>query len=370
MSLTDGIVAAGFERVRDVFAAQVEREELGAGFAAILNGETLVDLWGGKADRTGAPWRRDTLVPVYSATKPISALTLAHVMDEHGVSFDTSVAELWPEFAAHGKDRVSIGEMLSHQAGVPGFVTPIDTALWLDPPALAARLADEPPMWPPGTASGYHPTTWGYMLGELCMRVSGRSLGSVLRDDVCAPNGIDFWIGLPDAEHARVAEIRRPSRLVDLGPLTPIKRAAFLEKWSGPDRGGAEWRRVEIPSANGHGTALALSQLYGAFANGGALGVEPLMSSRVFGELTKTWWRGQDLVLPFQLDWRAGVLGNNNGFFGPNPNAIGHCGWGGSTGVADAERGLSIGYVMNKQSHHLMGDPRALALIEALYACL
>ncbi len=361
----EGSVAPGFERVRDAFAQHfADGLELGAGFAVVRGGAVLVELWGGHADRAQTrAWERDTLVPIYSATKPISALVVATLIDTHGLDLDAPVASVWPEFAAYGKDRVTIAQTLAHQAGLPGFVDPIDPALWLDPAALADKLAETAPLWEPGTASGYHPTTWGYLAGEIVERVADRSLGTILRE-VCAPRGIDFWIGLPDSEHGRCAEIRRPPKLPDLGEITPIKRAAFLEKWSGPDRGGADWRRIEIPSANGHGTALAVAQLYGLIATRGVL------SPTADEALTRTRFVGDDLVLPFRLDWRTGVLGNSAGLLGPEPSALGHYGWGGACGVADAARELSIGYVMNKQSQHLMGDPRPRALIDAVYACL
>lgn len=363
-----GSIAPGFERVRQAFARHFDDGlELGAGLCAIQNGVTLVDLWGGHVDRAQTrEWDARTLVPIYSATKPISALIVATLTDTHGLDFEAPMASIWPAFAAHGKDRVTIAETLSHQAGLPGFAEPIDSALWLDPPALAAKLAETAPLWAPGTAHGYHPTTWGYLFGEIVQRAAGRSLGTILREEICAPRAVDFWIGLPSSEDARVADVRRPTQAPDLGALTPIKRAAFLEKWSGPNRAGPEWRRVEIPSANGHGTARAVAQLYELYAERGG----DVLSARAFDALTRKRIEGEDLVLPFRLDWRAGVLGNNLGFFGPNPNALGHYGWGGSCGVADPDRGLSIGYVTNKQSHHLMGDPRARALIDAVYACL
>ncbi len=364
--MADGFVAPGFEPVRDAFARGLA-DELGAGFAVIRDGALVVDLWGGFADRARAkPWARDTLVPIYSATKPIAAFVLADICDALGVSFETPVADIWPEFAAHGKADVTIAETLSHQAGVPGFVDPIDPALWLDPPAMAAAIAQLAPLWKPATAHGYHPLTWGYIVGELAQRIAGRSLGTVLHEDICAPRGIDFWIGLPVDEHTRCADMRRPGQAPDLGAVTEIKRAAFLTKWAAPDRSGALWRQIEIPSANGHGTARAVAALYALYADRGA----GVLSAQAFEALTAPRAAGPDLVLPFDLDWRAGVLGNSLGFFGPNPSALGHYGWGGACGVADADRRLAIGYVMNQQSHHLMGDPRPRALIQTVYECL
>ncbi|MDX2236375.1 MAG: serine hydrolase domain-containing protein [Hyphomonadaceae bacterium] len=371
MPIVSGRVEPGFERVRDVFAAQVAQGvELGVGFAAVLRGAVVVDLIGGWADRAQTiPWSPATLTPVYSTTKPIAALVLAMLVDRGALEWDQPVAAVWPEFAAHGKDRVTIAEALSHQAGVPGFLEPIDPALWLDPPALAAALAAIEPLWPPGEAHGYHPLTYGFIAGELVRRATGRSLGAILHEDICAPHGIDFWIGLPDAEHARCADIARPKDLPQLGPLNDAKRAAFLTRWAAPDRGGAAWRRAEIPSANGHGTALSVAQLYGML-NDGRLGDAQILSDAAIAALHARRADGDDLVLPFRIDWRTGVMGNSNGFYGPNAETLGHSGWGGSCGFADREAQLSAAYVMNKQSNHLMGDPRARALIDALYACL
>jgi len=363
---TQGVAAPGFERVADAFEA-VLGESIGAGFAALRDGEVLVDLWGGFADRARSKaWAPDTLVPIYSATKPIAALVVALACDRGGVSLEAPVASVWPEFAASGKERVTIAQALSHQAVLAGFVEPVDPGLWLDPPACARAIAALAPLWPPGSASGYHPMIWGSIAGEIARRIDGRTLGTILREEICALRGIDFHIGLPDAEHARCAEMRRPPKLPDLGPLTPIKRAAFLEKWSAPDRGGAPWRRVELPAANGHGPARAVAALYTLYAQGGA----GLMSPAMFAALTQRRSLGPDLVLPFTLDWRAGVLGNNNALFGPNAETLGHYGWGGAMGAADRSEGLAFAFVTNTQSEHLMGDPRALALIAALYACL
>jgi len=367
-----GFIAPGFEAVADAFSDGLANE-LGAGFAVTLDGETVVNLWGGHADRKReTPWAENTLVPVYSTTKPIATLILARLIDAGTLSFDAPVSQVWPEFGAEGKDRVTVAQALSHQAGVPGFVEPIDPGLWLDPPALGGALAALKPMWPPGTANGYHPLTFGYLAGEIARRADaqGRSLGTQLRDDVAIPHQIDFHIGLPDIQHARCAEIARPKDLPDLGTMNEAKRAAFGTAWSAPNRGGSEWRRVEIPSANGHGTALSTAQLYGIFANGGQLNGAEIMSPSALAAMLKPQIRGFDLVLPFDLAWSAGILANSNGFYGPNPNSFGHSGWGGSCAFADPDRNLSAAYVMNKQSNALMGDPRSLALIEALYRCV
>ncbi|MEM8617429.1 MAG: serine hydrolase domain-containing protein [Pseudomonadota bacterium] len=371
-AIITGSVKAGFEPVKEAFAANFnEGKELGAGFTALRNGEVLVDLHGGFADRDKQiPWSAKTTVPVYSTTKPIAALVLAHLLEPLPNGYDTPVAEIWPDFSAKGKARVTLGQMVSHQAGLPGFVDPIDPGLWLDPPACAKALANQAPLWSPGHAHGYHPLSWGYLIGEVVQRIAGRSLGSVLAEAFCDPEGIDFTIGTPQAEHSRVAEIMRPRALPDLGEINDATRAAFLTKWAAPDRGGAIWREIEIPSANGIGTSRAVAELYSVYANRGWLGERRVISEQAYSALVQSRTLGQDLVLPFITEFGAGVMRNNLGMYGPNPDTLCHSGWGGSLALGDPDRGLSAAYVMNRQSNSLQGDPRARRLVDTLYACL
>lgn len=374
-----GYVKPGFESVKDAFTANFEAgEELGAGFAAVQDGEILVNLVGGHADRKKeALWSEGTLVPIYSTTKPISALVIAHVLSSlPDVGYDTLVTEFWPEFGAAGKDRLTIGDVLSHQGGLPGFANEIDPALWLDPVALSAKLAETEPLWSPvpdGT-SGYHPLTWGYLAGEIVRRLAGKSLGTVLADvftgTARGTPEIDFWIGTPASEHDRCADIQRPRELAELGPVNDFKTAAFMTKWSSPNRGGAEWRETEIPSANGHGTALSTAELYAIFAQGGKLRGDEVIDQDTFDGLTRQRTLGPDRVLPFDIEFAAGVMRNNAGYYGPNTNSLGHSGWGGSAALGDPDLGLSCAYVMNRQSNKLQGDPRPQSLFKALYDCL
>jgi CubicO group peptidase (beta-lactamase class C family) len=368
--MAEGYVAPGFEPVRDAFDAGLA-DELGAGFAAVRNGEVLCDIWGGWADRAKTtPWARETIAPVYSCTKGVSAIIIAWLAEKNLIDYDAPLAALWPAFGAHGKDQVTIAQVVAHQAGVPGFLHKIDPALWLDPPACAAAIAALEPLWPPGSASGYHPLTWGYIVGEIALRASGRSLGAILREEICAPHGIDFHIGLPERDHARCAEMRKPSRVADFGEITPPRKAAFFTPWSSAPRDSHAWRSIEIPSANGHGAALAVARLYELYATSGEIGGERVLSPGAYADLIAPRSRGADLVLPFDVDWRTGVMGNSNRFYGPNEDAFGHSGAGGSCGFGDPKTGVSAGYVMSKHSHYVAGDPRSLRLIEALYACL
>lgn len=354
-----------FDRVADVFKAHFAAgEELGAGFAVWLDGEIVAEMYGGWADRDcSRPFDEETLTPVYSVTKGISALILAEAVSVLDVGYETWVASLWPEFGVSGKETVTIGQLASHQAGLPGFADPVDPEIWMHPAECAKALAALAPLWPPGSAHGYHPLSWGYLVGEIVQRITGQSLGTRLREMLCEPVGIDFWIGLPESEHARCAEIKRPGSMPDFGQINAATRAAFLEKWSAPRRGGAEWRQIEIPSANGHGTARALAELFSLYT--GRPSPIPVTS-----ELTASRTFGQDLVLPMVTSFGAGIMLNSHGLFGPNPKTLGHSGWGGAMAIADPDSGLSCAYVMNKQSAILVGDPRATSLVEAAYACL
>jgi CubicO group peptidase (beta-lactamase class C family) len=364
------IVQPQFEPVRAVFdAALVNAEELGARFSVVLNGEVVLDLWGGHADRNQTrPFDDQTLTPVFSVTKAIAAILVARLVDEGRLFYDQPVADVWPEFAAAGKSAITIEQALSHQAGLPGFLEPMDPAEWFDWDAVCAKLAAMKPMWPPGSASGYHAITYGYLAGEIFRRVDGRTMGAALAQDIAGPLGLDLFIGLPESEDGRLANLERPKAFPKFGKMNDAIRAAFLTKWAAPGgRGSEAWRRAEIPSANGHATALALATLMGTMATGGsdllsADGVKAMARQRIIGD---------DLVLPFHISWGAGVMRNQGlDVYGPGQETFGHSGWGGACALADPEQGIGMAYVMNRQSADLIGDARARRLIDAAYACL
>ena len=257
--LADLLVSAGgpdrFAGVCAAFAASfAEGLELGARFTAYLDGAPVVDLVGGWADRAHTrPFAADILAPVFSVTKAATAVMMARLVDAGRLAYDQPVAEVWPEFAAAGKGAVTVAQVLSHQAGLSGFPEPMDPADWFDTPLICARLAAMAPLWPPGTASGYHPLTFGYIAGEIFRRVDGRTLGVALRQDVAEPLGLDLWIGLPESEDARVAQMQKPPAPADFGELNAATRAAFLTRWAAPaGRPSAQWRRMEAPASNGH----------------------------------------------------------------------------------------------------------------------
>ena len=369
-----GVCPPRFESVRSAFAANfAEGLEVGARFALAIEGEIVVDLMGGWADRGQTrPFAEDTLTPVFSTTKALASFMMARLVGEGRLSYQQRVAELWPEFADAGKASLTVEQVLSHQAGLCGFPGPMSPVDWFDWEGTCAKLAAMAPLWPPGSASGYHPVTFGYLAGEIFRRVDGRMLGAALRDDVARPLDLDLWIGLPDSEHTRVADVRRPPAMPDLGPMTEPKRLAFFTKWASP--GGvdqASWRRAEIPSANGHATASALARLMAALAGDGDLGVTRVLPSGLAALAARRRIAGDDLVLPYKMSWGAGFIRNEGlWIYGPGRETFGHSGWGGSCAFADPERGVSGAYVMNRQSAELIADPRSRRLIDATYEAL
>jgi CubicO group peptidase (beta-lactamase class C family) len=369
-----GLAPARFAAVKDAFAgAFAAGEELGARFTLVEAGEVVLDLWAGHADRARTrPFDETTLTAIFSTTKAIAALMVARLVDQGKLDYAQTVASIWPEFAQAGKGAITVEQAMSHQAGLSGLPEPMEPSAWFDWDAICARLAAMAPLWPPGTASGYHPITFGYLAGEIFRRVDGRTLGTALREDLARPFGLDLFIGVGDAESPRIADLQRPNALPDFGHVNPATRAAFLTPWSQPGGRGADaLRRFELPSATGYATALALARIMGALANDGWLDGEDILSPALIAEAARQRIRGQDLVLPFEISWGAGFMRNETVHpWGPGNQTFGHAGWGGSCAFADPERRLAGAYVMNKQSTDLLGDRRPRRLIEAAYASL
>jgi CubicO group peptidase (beta-lactamase class C family) len=366
-----GLCPPRFAAVRTAFEANFAQGlELGARFALALNGEIVVDLIGGYADRAqSVPFGQDTLAMVFSTTKAVASLMIARLVGQGRISYETPVSEIWPAFGDAGKAALTMEQVLSHQAGLCGLHGPMEQADWFDWEGVCARLAAMSPLWAPGSASGYHPVTVGYLVGEIFRRVDGRTLGTALSEDIAQPHDLDLWIGLPDAEHARCAQIRRPPAMPDLGEITLPRRLAFLEPWSTPGGvGEAAFRRFEIPSANGHATAPALARIMALLACDGRLDGEAVLPPGLAARANRTRIEGADLVVPYSLQWGAGFIRNAGlGLYGPGRETVGHSGWGGSCAFADPETGLSGAYVMNRQSAELIADGRSRRLIEAAY---
>lgn len=380
MSNTDipisGLCPKTLGRVKDAFAQNFgDGLECGASFAIVKEGEVIVNLVGGYTNRKKDQlWDERTLVPVFSSSKAVSAIVIAWLVDQDRIGYDQLVSSIWPEFSAFGKGELTVGQVLSHQAGLSGITNPDWTPIdWFDWHKTCAQLAAQEPIYPPGTACAYHPSTVGYLAGEIARRADKqhRTLGEILHEDICQENQIDFYIGTPESEHERCADLIKPRQLPDLGEINAATQAAFLQKWSSASgKSLTEWRKMESPATNGHGTAAALARLIDIVQEGNING-RKYLAEDMMEKITRPQISGPNLVLPFDLTFAAGLIHNTpNYFYGPNEACYGHSGWGGSCVFADREAGISCAYVMNKQSHHLLGDPRPLRIIEALYKSL
>lgn len=389
----DGTVAAGFEPVREAFAANfAERGDVGAAFAAYVDGENVVDIWGGEA-RPGVPWSEDTLCLVWSTTKGATALAAQILAERDQLDVEAPVARYWPEFAANGKPAVTVRDVLTHAAGLPyweGYpelVTLDSSEGWGRSEDIARALADAAPVVEPGAIHGYHAVTYGWLLGELVRRITGVSLGEFFRAEVAEPLGLSFWIGLPPDEHSRVAD------LLSAPPPDDPELAAMMEAAMGPDAltgrallvgpgGGvehaaetansAEFRAAEVPAASGVTDARSLARMYAMLARGGELNGVRIVSPQSIAAHTTEQYRGDDVVLASEKRYALGYMRPcpPAEVFGPNDEAFGHPGMGGSLGFADPVARVGFGYVMNQMMPGIQVDPRARGLADALYASL
>jgi CubicO group peptidase (beta-lactamase class C family) len=369
-----------FAAVRDAFAANFAAGlEVGASFAATVGGEPVVDLWGGFADAARTrPWTRDTIVNVYSTTKAMTALS-AHLLVERGeLDLDQPVARYWPEFAQAGKERITTRHLLSHSAGLAAVREPLRSRALYDWTRMTEALAAETPWWPPGTANGYHALTYGHLVGEVVRRISGRTLGTFFRDEVAGPLGADFHIGLPASADSRVGDVVPPTAeenasagvkrpdpesLVGKAMGNPMLRPEFANT--------VEWRRAEIPAANGHGNARSVARVMAALACGGTLGDVRLLGDWTLSRAIAEQRYAKDLVLGFKMRWALGFMLTSDEIpLGRSPRTFGHGGWGGSLAFADLDARVSWAYVMNKMSPGTAGDARAFSIQRALYTAL
>jgi CubicO group peptidase (beta-lactamase class C family) len=374
----NGTVAPGFERVREVFEANfAERGEVGAACSVWVGGREVVDLVGGVVAPGGEPYTRQTLQMVASATKGAMAICALRLVERGELDLDAPVAAYWPEFAAAGKAEVPVRWLLSHQVGLP-YVDPVipmaEVYKWTP---MVEALAAQRPAWEPGTAHGYHAMTYGWLIGEVLARVTGVTPGEILRKEIADPLGIDFFVGLPEAEFDRVAPLipaappapgtpPDPLTALMLDPTQLAHRAFFvpnglLASMNDP----AAWT-AQMPAANGMATARALSTMYAACL--GEVGGVRLLSPDMLAAATTPQAEGTDLVLGvesrfglgFQLSYPLRPMAGAGSF--------GHYGLGGSVGFAHPARGVSFGYVVNQMLPGGMVDPRSSALIEAVFA--
>jgi CubicO group peptidase (beta-lactamase class C family) len=370
-----GDCTEAFQGVRKEFGANFTDGELGASCAVVHHGELVVDLRGGHRDLAATQaWESDTLVNVWSTTKMMAALCVLMLHDRGALSVDEPVARYWPEFGAAGKERVLVRHVLSHTSGLPGFDPPIDEATLFDQPRAAANLAAQAPWWVPGTASGYHASTQGFLLGELVARVTGRSLGVFFADEVAGPLAADFHIGLAEREFSRVAEMCTVDCEAPVGDASPPadELAQRVHRGEPPHLqlvNTDPWRRAELPASNGHGNARSVARVLSCLAGTGEIDGIRLLSPATIERIFEVQAEGRDLILGKLVRFGIGYgLPSDDMPLGVNDRTCFWAGWGGSMGVVDVENELVIAYVMNRMRSGTSGDVRGGRLVFAAHA--
>jgi CubicO group peptidase (beta-lactamase class C family) len=372
-----GFVAPGFEPVRDAFAGNFEKGlECGASVAVTRDGEPVVDLWAGDAGPDGSPWQEDTIVNVYSTTKTMAAISMLMLADRGAIDLAAPVARYWPEFAQGGKADVTVSHVMSHSTGLSGISPPLENSeLLYDWDEVCTRLAGMEPWWKPGSASGYHAITQGYLQGEILRRVDGRSIGRFFREEVAEPLGADFHIGLDARHDARVGELIPPKTGIGAnaagGPDSIAARTFASADLNATEPRTRAWRVAEIPAAGGIGNARSVARIHSALACGGTVDGVRLMSEAGVERAREEQIRGEDLVLGVPLVFGNGFGLNDPSFpISPNPRAFFWGGWGGSLAIIDLDARASIAYVMNRMAASLVGDLRGGTIAGAAYASL
>ncbi|MCP1622576.1 serine hydrolase domain-containing protein [Pseudomonas nitroreducens] len=371
-----------FTPVADAFSALFEDpQERGAALCIQLGGETVVDLWAGSAGKEpGQDWQADTLLNLFSCTKTFAAVAALQLVGEGRLELDAPVARYWPEFEQAGKQAITVRQLLCHRAGLPAIRQPLAPEALYDWSSMTAALAAETPWWTPGAEHGYAPITYGWLIGELIRRVDGREPGAAIIARTAEPLGLDFHIGLDDAEFHRVAHIARgKGNLGDAAAQrllrTMMTDAAALSTraFTNPpsvltSTNKPEWRRMSQPAANGHGNARSLAGFYSGLLQG------KLLDEALLAELTREHAVGEDRTLLTCTRFGLGCMLDQpnvaNATYGLGPQAFGHPGAGGSIGFADPERELALGFVVNTLGPYVLMDPRAQRLARLAGDCL
>jgi CubicO group peptidase (beta-lactamase class C family) len=385
-----GASSPGFEEVQAEFSKNFEaRNELGAACAVYHRGQKVVDLWGGYRDaRSRAPWQEDTMVVVFSTTKGLSAMVMAVAHSRGWFELDQPVAAYWPEFGQHGKERITVRQLLAHEAGLSAIDEPLDASKLADLDFMSAAIAKQAPSWEPGTKHGYHGLSLGWFQNELIRRIDPqhRSLGRFFHEEIAERLKIEFYIGLPrEVPEERVATIKafHPARmLLHLNKMPIGMELALMCPWSltyrslmNPrlhtpgDISNPEYRVVEFPSANGIGEARAIARAYSAFATGGQeLGIKPETMRELTAPAVAPPEGSFDAVMKIETMFSFGFFRPCRSFpYGSSARTFGHHGAGGSVGFADPDEQIGYAYVTNKMGFHMFNDPREIALREACY---
>jgi CubicO group peptidase (beta-lactamase class C family) len=381
-----GTCDTAFQRVKDAFVADFrDFDEVGASLAVVVDGRPAVDLWGGHADAARTrPWEQDTIVNVWSTTKGLTALCAHQLADRGQLDLDAPVATYWPEFAQAGKAEIPVRYLLSHQAGLPAISEPLPPGSFLNWDTMVHALEKQEPWWEPGTKHGYHAFTYGWLVGEVVRRITGKTLGTYFREKIAEPLGADFHIGTPEECDPQIAEVippempdlSKPNLLTQL--LADSESMSFKAIANPPDlmnmavANSVEWRRAEIPAANGHGNARSVARIYGALARGGEVDGIRLLGPETIERAIVEQVSGPDEVMHLDLRFAMGwALTSPAAPLGPNPRSFGHSGAGGSLGFADLDAKVGFAYVMNRMvQEETIFDRRWGPLIEAVYASL
>jgi CubicO group peptidase (beta-lactamase class C family) len=378
----------GRERLKPLFRENFEKfGELGAAVSIWQDGKPIVDLYSGFCDaRHEKPWEADTLVLIWSATKGLASACVLYVLQEHRIGIDRTVAEFWPEFVQAGKEKITLSQLLSHQAGLCALDARVDV---LDYGAVIRALEAQEPLWPPGTAHGYHARTFGFLLDELVRRIAGKTLSQYWREVFAQPLDLDLWIGLPERENPRVATVyaaksgrppepknRQSGSDFYLDLVTPgtLARKTFSSPYglkSVSEMNTPAVRAQPIVSFGGIGSASALAKFYSMLANGGNLGEQTFFSEETIAWMTTTLSDGMDRVFQIPTAFSAGFMKDPRNtarrMFGASPNAFGHPGAGGSQAFADPENRISFAYVMNQMEQSLLPNEKSVRLVDAVY---
>lgn len=365
-----------FEEVRQTLAANLAKgADVGASVVVTLEGEPVVDIWGGWVDEDHSrPWEKDTITNVWSTTKTMTALCALILADAGELDLDAPVDRYWPEFGAAGKaGSVLVRHLMAHTSGLPGWAEPMTVADLYDWEKATSLLAAQEPWWTPGTASGYHAVTQGYLVGEVVRRITGQTLGTFFRERVADPLGADFHIGLDPSEFGRVANVIPPPPFDMSGLQVPETALKVLgnPQLSAEAAWTEEWRTAEIPAANGHGNARSVATIQAAVANGGEVAGVRLLSPATCERILDEQHYGTDQVLGVPIRFGIGYgLPSPDTPVSPSARACFWGGWGGSVIVVDMDKRMTVAYMMNKMGEGLVGDDRGFGILVAAYTAL
>ena len=367
--LINGYSEPGYEKIGEAFASCfADGLEHGAAVAVVIDGKMMVDLWGGHANAAKTkPWQRDTLVNVWSVTKGVVAAAMAMLVERGTIAYDAPVAAVWPEFAVNGKERITLDQVLSHTAGLNGLNTPMTVEqLYAWTPYVEA-LGAMRPNWEPGRACAYHALSYGHLAGEVLRRATGQSAGAFVRDEIAARVGAEFFIGLPEAEDHRAAEMIEGPKASDwvAGVLaSPYPQSCMNPRPVATEPNTRAWRAAEIPGGNGHCSARDLALIYGDIAGRSSR----LLSAAARDEACRERYRGMDASFGLPTVWGAGFRLEDDAYAPyASRRAFGHNGWGGSMAFGDPEAGIGFAYVTCNMLGFDTVDPRRERLIRAVY---